>query len=300
MENRTVIVYGGELYHHGILGMKWGKKNGPPYPLDPEDHSASEKKAGWKKSLKKELKNELRNAKAERDAANQKNYDKHLKKYVEGVKSGKSFSKEESEADSSKYNAQFEKDTLKYKNRVKEAKATYKEELKKAGNDPSKKMKVALAVGAGLAVAGLAAYGAYKISETNSGKIANRFMEKQQKGENWIASNSIKYMKDHAYNDVLSSYTEYENPYVDTLKKLENKYDKNIYNKITKRNSSMLPSYTVKGSISGTLNDNGNRMDFVERKTRNIGSYDFVHPEISKRYNISDYEKDSWLARKRK
>lgn len=40
-----------DLEHHGILGMRWGRKNGPPYPLDGSDHSASEKKAGWKKSL---------------------------------------------------------------------------------------------------------------------------------------------------------------------------------------------------------------------------------------------------------
>lgn len=39
------------LAHHGILGQKWGKKNGPPYPLDGEDHSKSEKDAGYKKSL---------------------------------------------------------------------------------------------------------------------------------------------------------------------------------------------------------------------------------------------------------
>lgn len=39
------------LAHHGILGMKWGRKNGPPYPLGSEDHSAREKKAGWRKSL---------------------------------------------------------------------------------------------------------------------------------------------------------------------------------------------------------------------------------------------------------
>lgn len=40
-----------ELYHHGILGQRWGRKNGPPYPLGAGDHSASEKKAGWRKSL---------------------------------------------------------------------------------------------------------------------------------------------------------------------------------------------------------------------------------------------------------
>lgn len=39
------------LAHHGILGQKWGHKNGPPYPLDANDHSSSEKKAGWMKSL---------------------------------------------------------------------------------------------------------------------------------------------------------------------------------------------------------------------------------------------------------
>lgn len=39
------------LAHHGILGQKWGRRNGPPYPLGASAHSAAEKKAGWRKSL---------------------------------------------------------------------------------------------------------------------------------------------------------------------------------------------------------------------------------------------------------
>ena len=39
------------LAHHGVAGQHWGDRNGPPYPLSAKEHSVSEKKAGWRKSL---------------------------------------------------------------------------------------------------------------------------------------------------------------------------------------------------------------------------------------------------------
>lgn len=53
MTEKERAYYNDVLRHHGILGMRWDKKNGPPYPLGASDHSASEKKAGWRKSLDK-------------------------------------------------------------------------------------------------------------------------------------------------------------------------------------------------------------------------------------------------------
>ena len=40
------------LSHHGILGMHWGDRNGPPYPLGSDDYSSEQKAAARKAGIK--------------------------------------------------------------------------------------------------------------------------------------------------------------------------------------------------------------------------------------------------------
>lgn len=51
------------LFHHGIKGQKWGKQNGPPYPLSKEKHNKVVKKSKKEKDRIKEMSDdELQNA----------------------------------------------------------------------------------------------------------------------------------------------------------------------------------------------------------------------------------------------
>lgn len=50
MHNKSM--YETELYHHGVLGMSWGDRHGPPYPLGGQDKAAA--RADYKRKLDEE------------------------------------------------------------------------------------------------------------------------------------------------------------------------------------------------------------------------------------------------------
>ena len=153
----TIQMHDGELYHHGILGQKWGRRNGPPYPLGASDHSSAEKKAGWRKSLSKANSDY---AKAVKDKSNK--YRSTRNELLKDRKAIKQDSKEKLKANTKKLRDnrnEFENNHIseKYKSDLKDV-------AKEAKNSINKEtVKKAAKIGAAVAVTGLAAYGTYKL-----------------------------------------------------------------------------------------------------------------------------------------
>jgi len=153
MCNGYIIADSSYLSHHGILGMKWGKMNGPPYPLGSGDHSKAEKKVGWRKSLgpgrNEELYGRKNNAKVQNGSKKTNNKD--------SVKSDKK---------------QLDK----------------------------KKVVTALKVGAGIAVAAAATYGAYSLYKSGA---LNEFLDKNKNISDLLLKN--KSISDTNVNDIMDN-----------------------------------------------------------------------------------------------
>lgn len=90
----------GYLEHHGIKGQKWGVRNGPPYPLDYEQHNAAEKSKNPKGSLDNYEKNNKRKSVA-------------ITKVNRSIKTGKADGKEVKQTKISSKLSDKQKETIK-------------------------------------------------------------------------------------------------------------------------------------------------------------------------------------------
>ena len=72
------------ICHHGIKGQKWGVRNGPPYPLDYEQHNSKEKKSNSKSSLNNYVNNNPSNKSS--DAARREKIHKRTERALKTVR----------------------------------------------------------------------------------------------------------------------------------------------------------------------------------------------------------------------
>ena len=78
MNMYTEYLYNNSLAHHGIKGQRWGKLNGPPYPLDYQEHSSIEKKQNPKATIDGRVETKAQNEKSSEES-NKKLTDKQKK-----------------------------------------------------------------------------------------------------------------------------------------------------------------------------------------------------------------------------
>jgi len=135
-----------ELYHHGIMGMRWGKRHGPPYPLAPSAHSSEEKR------LKSQNEGELDSWKARETAKVDKKYGKKVDRIQRRIAKTKGGDKLE--------RLKSKKAKLMFKQSIKKAKIENTTEKQYA---VKKRIKKALKVVGGVSVAVLAFYALNRI-----------------------------------------------------------------------------------------------------------------------------------------
>lgn len=139
-----IFISNGELYHHGIKGMKWGVKNGPPYPLVTGAKSKKELQADEKSQSKK------RKHRSFSKGSDKKDVDQET---LEKLR---------------RFDAKNERDHIEHSRIVKESRRTGKSaaEIERKGlSDTQKKL---IKIGAIAAVSALAAYGAYSVYKNNN------------------------------------------------------------------------------------------------------------------------------------
>ena len=158
------VVSDNYLAHHGILGQKWGQRNGPPYPLDANAHSAAEKR------LKGKNEGELDSWKAKKTAKIDKTYGSKInkldKKIAKTTRSGKLERLKSKKAD------------MIFKSSMKKAKIAQTTEKQYRTR---KRIKTALKVTGAIAVAALAFY---VLNRTVGRNVAlNRYLSTQARYE---------------------------------------------------------------------------------------------------------------------
>lgn len=261
INNHGQLVHDEYLSHHGILGQKWGKMNGPPYPLGAGDHSSAEKKAGWKRSLSGSRNEELY----------ERNIKKSDKQSSRSVKSIKQSDRDKHPNNSSASYDKMVKTLEKADNEnvkahklhdeiIKEAKRTGKSAAEVENENKYGGIKKALKIGAAVAGAALVAYGAYRLydiynnhgKELGLDKIVNNgnsnFLSKAFKGKSYIAVDSSWASKDSIDKLLTKPAGEWWKGLSKSEKKSMELYSENYYDLMNKL------LWTKKGAPLGDTN----------------------------------------------